>query len=776
MRRTKRFVAILLSLMMMFSLCCNATYAEDDSLIISDSNIEEEEIVDDEETQDEDLVVTTADDTDVIVSDETTSTNVITSVSNSGTTNTSASDEVQALIDALPTVEELELLSTDELNEVYANIQEANDAYEALSDDEQALVDDSKLDELFNYFNSLTTATDDEDTDNVLSLSSGPIVINTNGDYTISGSITLTDGQAAITVAEGVSAYITLNNVDITVQGETGVHRAGIYLMDGASVTLTLAGTNSITGKDLPTITKDSSTDVIGIWIGGAPSDSSTSNGGTSLTINGTVSLAINEVGTGISNTAKNSLTISGTTVTMDNIYMLDSTVSGMGIYNNGTLEIRDGATLKISNVNNDNLSGTYISYNNGYGIASQNEGGVKITGSSTTVSIYGAYKAGIYCSDKTDSDTDNYLTVDDGATLTIDGGSTSTDSQHAGIKMENIGTISVASGASIDISSTIYGIAVNANCLVEVEVDGNGSKINIHDLASHGSGQNGLTGIYAGENTIINVTNSGNISISGADRCGIAFEIGTSGEDGVFVYDGTLDISNSGNGIYVQGGTTSVEFTNGATVNIDVISNCIGSDGDNLPTGHILMSGCDTNVSFNTKGAAISCNFKYLKVEDSAIFDLHTTSECIGMGGSATGGTQIIITSKATFNLNSESGNGIVTYGNNHYIEVSDGATLNMSGEGGTGIVVKKDNTHIYVFDATLLVNNTNGIVVSSNDNFLYEDSLSHIKASNIYANNGTMDFIVMGGTLTYDFNHEDNIWPSNATDIEIDAIDSKA
>ncbi|MCD7769404.1 MAG: hypothetical protein LUH36_04715, partial [Oscillospiraceae bacterium] len=74
------------------------------------------------------------------------------------------------------------------------------------------------------------------------------------------------------------------------------------------------------------------------------------------------------------------------------------------------------------------------------------------------------------------------------------------------------------------------------------------------------------------------------------------------------------------------------------------------------------------------------------------------------------------------------------------------------------------------YVSDATLTVGNTNGIVISSTDNLLYEDSLSHIEATNVYTTgDGALDFIVMGGTLTYNFNHENNVWPYNATDIEI-------
>ena len=62
---------------------------------------------------------------------------------------------VQAMIDTLPSVEEVKSLSLDGQREVYVRLQRACDAYEALSGEEQGQIDGAEiLEELFCWFNS----------------------------------------------------------------------------------------------------------------------------------------------------------------------------------------------------------------------------------------------------------------------------------------------------------------------------------------------------------------------------------------------------------------------------------------------------------------------------------------------------------------------------------------------------------------------------------------------------------------------------------------------
>ena len=74
---------------------------------------------------------------------------------------TSADDEgkaavqkVQALIDALPDVDALSMIPEDELNAAYLAVQEAYDAYDALTAEQQAQIMGADcFEELFGWFN-----------------------------------------------------------------------------------------------------------------------------------------------------------------------------------------------------------------------------------------------------------------------------------------------------------------------------------------------------------------------------------------------------------------------------------------------------------------------------------------------------------------------------------------------------------------------------------------------------------------------------------------------
>lgn len=69
-----------------------------------------------------------------------------------------AAEAVQTLIDALPTLEEVQAMSMAEQTEAYNQVQSAYEAYDALTDDQKALIPDaeSTFTSLFEYFNTLT--------------------------------------------------------------------------------------------------------------------------------------------------------------------------------------------------------------------------------------------------------------------------------------------------------------------------------------------------------------------------------------------------------------------------------------------------------------------------------------------------------------------------------------------------------------------------------------------------------------------------------------------
>lgn len=78
-------------------------------------------------------------------------------------------------------------------------------------------------------------------------LKNGEVIIDQNGDYTISGTYEKTTGtDHVITVKEGVSATITLKGVSIETANANTVRMSCIELEKGADVTLVLSGRNNL--------------------------------------------------------------------------------------------------------------------------------------------------------------------------------------------------------------------------------------------------------------------------------------------------------------------------------------------------------------------------------------------------------------------------------------------------------------------------------------------------------------------------------------------------
>ena len=152
----------------------------------------------------------------------------------------SAVADVQTLIDALPTAEELESMSQDEQGTVYEQVQAAFDAYTALTDEEKELITGADIfDDLFAVFNGMFVPL----AGGTYNINSSSVTITEGGTYTITGSSTTTTNT--ITVNSGVTATITLSNVTIDRSETTGT---AFDIQSGANVTLILDGTNTLTG------------------------------------------------------------------------------------------------------------------------------------------------------------------------------------------------------------------------------------------------------------------------------------------------------------------------------------------------------------------------------------------------------------------------------------------------------------------------------------------------------------------------------------------------
>ena len=135
--------------------------------------------------------------------------------------------DVQKLIDALPATDKLTTMTKDEQNAVYADLQAAYEAYEALTEDEQALLTGTEVFEsLFHFFNGMVNLLAEngvsyldengskQTADNVTVVESGTTAWN-DGWYVVNGVVTIgsrvaVSGEVHLILADGAS--LTVND------------------------------------------------------------------------------------------------------------------------------------------------------------------------------------------------------------------------------------------------------------------------------------------------------------------------------------------------------------------------------------------------------------------------------------------------------------------------------------------------------------------------------------------------------------------------------------
>ena len=134
--------------------------------------------------------------------------------------------DVQKLIDALPATDKLTTMTKDEQNAVYADLQAAFEAYEALTENEQALLTGTEVFEsLFHFFNGMVNLLAEngvsyldengskQTADNVTVVESGTTAWN-GGWYVVNGSVTISErvtvsGDVRLILEDG--AVLTIN-------------------------------------------------------------------------------------------------------------------------------------------------------------------------------------------------------------------------------------------------------------------------------------------------------------------------------------------------------------------------------------------------------------------------------------------------------------------------------------------------------------------------------------------------------------------------------------
>ena len=151
-----------------------------------------------------------------------------------------AAAAVQAMIGELPSLGELKGMDSDTLNEAYMAVQSAYDAYEALSEAQQAQVTGAdRFEELFGWFNSRVAPL--EDSGNIY-----PDVVESDGSiragtsFSRNGPIVETSDDS--TTFYGNQYYVVKESSNVTINGDLIIDSCtnnGLILCKGATLTVT---------------------------------------------------------------------------------------------------------------------------------------------------------------------------------------------------------------------------------------------------------------------------------------------------------------------------------------------------------------------------------------------------------------------------------------------------------------------------------------------------------------------------------------------------------
>ena len=510
--------------------------------------------------------------------------------------------DVQKLIDALPTTDKLTTMTKDEQNAVYADLQAAYEAYEALTEDEQALLTGTEVFEsLFHFFNGMV---------NLLAENSVSY-LDENGDEQTADNVTVVDGS---TTAWSDGWYVVNRNVTIdsrvTVGGE--VH---LILADNASLTVD-GGINVAAGKSFSVYAQSvgekmgtlTATGENGAGIGGG----SWENAGT-ITINGgsvTATGGYNQAGIGGGDQGSGgTVTINGGSVAAtggQEAAGIGSGFEGSG----GNITIHGGSITATGGGPAAGIgSGSSGSYDN----ITINGGTVTATG--------GQEAAGI-----------GSVANGSSGNITINGGTVkATGGEYAagigGADGVSYGNITI-NGGNVTTTGGDYGAGIGGG------QDSSGGNITIHGgsvAATGGELAAGIGGGFKGSGGDITI-NGGNVTATGGDEgagigsgyqgSGGSFTTGTDGHALIVANGGISDKSQQGSwrGIIFDGNDGKVykdqtlqedfEIPSGKTLTVPKNTTLTVKDGVTLTNnGTITNSGIITNSGTITNNGTITGN-----------------------------------------------------------------------------------------------------------------------------------------------------------------------
>ena len=290
-------------------------------------------------------------------------------------------EKVQELIDALPATDKLTAMTKDEQNAVYADLQAAYEAYEALTEDEQALLTGTEVFEsLFHFFNGMVN----------LLAENGVSYLDENGDEQTANNVTVVDSSTK----EWRNGWYVVNGVvtigsRVTVSGE--VH---LILADNASLTandgINVAKGNSFSvyaqsdSENMGALTATGGGSAAGIGGGSQGSGGNITISGGSVTATGGHSAA--GIGNGKDSGSGGNIIIHGGTVKATG-GTFAAGIGGGNSSSNGTITIHGGT---VETIGGGSAAGIGGGYSGSGGEITIHGGTVKAAGASGAAGIGG--------------------------------------------------------------------------------------------------------------------------------------------------------------------------------------------------------------------------------------------------------------------------------------------------------------------------------------------------------------------------------------------------
>lgn len=400
------------------------------------------------------------------------------------------------------------------------------------------------------------------------------------------------------------------------------------------------------------------------------------------------------------------------------------------------------------------------------------------------------------------------------GASLTIKGdetsdqGSLKIDQTYTGMVISDGSDVTLTDNADVDINNTEAGSTTQGGRGIvqrgDLAIEDNSSltidKVHrgVHKIDND---QGGLTydnnGHGIDSTAGITVTDDSTLEIKGTDGSAIYGGTGSS----LTVKDSTLDIDGNGKGIDYESGAGNITFEDSK---VDINSNGMGiavasNGGTNITFDHSTGSvsaqngtaiyGPEENGSGDLtfkNGSDVTLNASYgiqagfNNVEISGQSKVTSNNVVNGMifRGGTSGATKLHITGNSLYDLNMKydpNANDPQSHAlwlsalpGSHSILVDDNSTLHISeATEGASAISMGDNTTLTMDNGTLITegNFSKGIYSKGSNSTTTIRNGSHVDVNSIVrdAENKGQNLIVTGGTLTYDYNADNTLWPVN-------------